>query len=253
MSVSLCALKWLHSFIPGLNDSNDPLNEKFLSRITNSVQRNSIKLKNRKQPLTKNMIIDMVSELPEHSSLTELRDTLIPVFAYSLLLRHDEITHINCMHIESVQEGLKILIPSSKTDVMRGGQFVYLSKSNSLVFDLFSKYLAKSGMSIGDNRFLFPSLVYDMRSKQVKISDKILSYDQYRSIIKKMTESLGLDSSLFGTHSCRSGGASVLASNLSEYELMLNGRWRDSRSIGSYIEISDEKRFDMNSSLNLHI
>ena len=46
-----------------------------------------------------------------------MRDNLVPCLASALLLRHDEISHINCSHITLSDEGLKFFIPSLKTDV----------------------------------------------------------------------------------------------------------------------------------------
>ena len=59
-----------------------------------------------------------------------MRDNLVPCLASALLLRHDEISHINCSHITLSDEGLKFFIPSSKTDVYRQGKFVFLAKDN---------------------------------------------------------------------------------------------------------------------------
>ena len=114
VSTALCALKWLHSFVPGLNPTNDPLNDVFLSRISNSSWRYQFDPKVRKEPFSDNMIKDILRALPQDPSLTELRDALIPAFAYSLILRHDEVVHINCLHIIENENGLKIFIPTSK-------------------------------------------------------------------------------------------------------------------------------------------
>ena len=45
VSDALISLKWLHSFIPGLNSQNDPLQEEFLFRITQSINRTKAKMK----------------------------------------------------------------------------------------------------------------------------------------------------------------------------------------------------------------
>ena len=49
-------------------------------------------------------------------SLHQMRDNLVPCLASALLLRHDEISHINCSHITLSDEGLKFFIPFLKTD-----------------------------------------------------------------------------------------------------------------------------------------
>ena len=123
VSDALISLKWLHSFIPGLNSQNDPLQEEFLFRITQSINRTKAKMKERKTPLSEEMISQIVAHplKKSNASLIELRDTLIPGLAFALLLRHDEVAHLSCKHICQNDAGPKIHIPSSKTDVVREG------------------------------------------------------------------------------------------------------------------------------------
>ena len=118
-----------------------------------------------------------------------------------------------------------------------------MSNENNLILENFKKYLKRANLKIGDNCFLFPTLKFDYKLRKVVMTEKILSYDKYRMIVKNAVEQLGLDSSFFITHSCRSGGASQLASQVSQCELMVNGRWRSTSSLGSYVEISDKVRF----------
>ena len=224
VSTALSAFRWLHGFVPGLNCLNDPLSDQFLTKIANGVSRSQAKAKSRKQPLSEDMVKSILLEVKKDLTRVEYRDALIIAFAYSLLLRADEVTHVNCQHIHKGEEGLKIFIPTSKTDAMRGGQFVFLSKSNSLLMGIFWEYLERVGLLLWQNKFLFPMIAFDFCSNKNQIANRILSYDNYRAIIKKHIGKLGLDIAKFGTHSCRSGGASAIASKVSQYQLLLNGR-----------------------------
>ena len=239
--------------MPGLNPSNDPANDLFLSKIVESSNRNSYKMKQRKKPLSSDMIKGIINLLPTEPTLTQLRDCLIPVLSYALLLRHDETSHLNCNHFMPETEGFKIHIPSSKTDTYRDGKYVYLSKENRSLFDLLMRYLAKSKLYIGMNHFLFGPIVFNKSTKNYEIENQKLSYDVFNKITKDAVSKLGLDPNEFGTHSARSGGATCLAPNISEYNLMLNGRWSDPRSIGSYVETSSSERFEMNQILNINL
>ena len=127
MSTAVVALKWLYSFIPGINALNNPLNEDFLTRMVQSESRNRRKLKQRKKPLSNDMVKELLSKInfAKDPSLSELRNALIPCLAYALLLRHDEISHINCNHFSIVSDGLKLFIPSSKlTFIGKGNMFI---------------------------------------------------------------------------------------------------------------------------------
>ena len=251
---AVCGLKWLNTFIPGLNSQNDPMKEEFLSRISQSCNRDLAKMKIRKKPLTDEILKLIIKNFLElkKPSLLQLRNTLIPCLAYSLLLRHDEISHINMLHISKTDLGLKILIPSSKTDTFRQGKYVFLSKEISDVYNLFFRYTKMAQLGYTKNHFLFCPIVFSPKSKKFSLKNAKLSYDVYRNIVKEAVSSLGIDPTEYSTHSCRSGGATALADKVTQFELMLTGRWSDPRSIGSYVETSDEKRFEISSYLGFN-
>ena len=246
---ALTSLKWLHIFIPGLNSSNNPLNDDLLSRLVDSVNRNEVKEKSRKKPLTSEMINATINNLPKNPTLTELRDALIPALAFALLLRHDELSHLNFNHFTQLPEGLKIFIPSSKTDTYREGKYVFLSNENVSVYNLLFKYVSKSDHDFKSNCFFFAPI--SITKGSFRLENKKLSYDVFSKIIKQTVAKQGLNPEQYGTHSARSGGATALYPLTNQYEILLSGRWADPRSLGSYIEVSPSSRFEINSRLNL--
>ena len=94
-------------------------------------------MKLRKKSLSSEMIHSILKK--SSPSLSQACNALIPSLAYALLLRHDETSHLNCSHFSAEDDGLRILIPSSKTDTYREGKFVFLSKENHSLYDLFFK------------------------------------------------------------------------------------------------------------------
>ena len=181
-----------------------------------------------------------------------LRDCLIPVLSFALLLRHDEASHLNCNHFSEEDQGLKILIPSSKTDSFRQGKFVFLSRKNHSVFKLIAQYLSKANLDFGQNHFFFGPIEFNKVKRRFEVGNKKLSYDVYNKIYKDAVSKLGLNPDNYGTHSARSGGASCLAPHISQFDLMLSGRWSDPRSIGSYVETPDVRRYEINEILNIN-
>ena len=246
---ALTSIKWLQYFIPGVNSLNNPLNDDFLSRLVESANRNDPKQKARKKPLTHDIINAIIKNLSSHPSLTELRNTLIPVLAFALLLRHDELSHLNFNHFQVMDDGLRIHIPSSKTDIYREGKYVYLSKGNSAVYDMIFNYSLSAGLDFNANHFFFSPIVY--KEGRLSLENRKLAYDVFSSVVKTAVSKLGLDPKEFGTHSARSGGASALFPFVNQYELLISGRWADPRSLGSYVEIPASNRFDINSRLSL--
>ena len=252
VSNALVSIKWLHGFMPGLNALNDPANDRFLSKIVESCNRNFAKMKQRKEPLSPEMIKILIESVPKNATLTQLRDCLIPVLSFSLLLRHDEASHLNCNHFSEEDQGLKILIPSSKTDSFRQGKFVFLSRKNHSVFKLIAQYLSKANLNFGQNHFFFGPIEFNKVKRRFEVGNKMLSYDVYNKIYKDAVSKLGLNPDNYGTHSARSGGASCLAPHISQFDLMLSGRWSDPRSIGSYVETPDVRRYEINEILNIN-
>lgn len=116
------ALKWIHNFVPGINKFNDPLDNRIVKCVVESALRSLVVKRNAKEPLSANFMSIIVNSINKNSSLLDARDCLIISLAYSLLLRHDEISHMLCSHISVLKSGLRILIPSSKTDVYKNGQ-----------------------------------------------------------------------------------------------------------------------------------
>ena len=111
INATMASLKWIHSFIPGVNNWNNPMNDDFLSKIVSSSNRRPSGPKNQKKPIKGEMILHML-RISNLDCLVELRNCLIVLFAFCLLLRHDELSHVTLNHIEDTEEGYKILIPN---------------------------------------------------------------------------------------------------------------------------------------------
>ena len=143
---------------------------------------------------------------------------------------------------------MKFFIPTSKTDVYRNGKTVFLAKQEGeiSVYNILLKYMQKAGLSFGQNHFLFFPIAYDCAI------NRKMSYSSYAKIVKDQLSGIGLDAGLYGTHSLRSGGATDLSTAVTRFELLTAGRWRDARSLASYVKISEERRFDMSRNLFLH-
>ena len=248
MGGAKAALKWVHSFIPGMNKCSNPMNDELLEKITSGVFRKEGRPVQHKKPITGHMISKLAT-LSDLNDLIELRNFLVVICAHNLLLRHDEISHLTCNLIQEVEKGFVIRIPRSKTDKFRNGKNVFLAKNASphSASSLLSSYLVLAGLKLGMNHFLFCPVKRNVSSGKIKLCNSKLSFASFSSIIKIAISRLGLDPKLYGTHSCRAGGATDLAPKASEMELLVSGRWADPRSIRHYVEIDQGERFRLNS------
>ena len=245
VSSAINALKWLHNFVPGVNSNNDPLNEKMLKLVVDSAMRHLPKNKRTKKPLEHEFINRVLSDAKDASLLVDVRDRLIISLSYTLLFRHDEIAHISCAHLSFVHGGLKITIPSSKTDVYKNGGNALLNRGK--VFSLLMRYMEMAGLSLGDAHFLFGPII--RQGDRDCIGNSKLSYNSYLKLLKSCLSLYGYNPDQYGFHSCRSGGATSLASQVTKYELLNGGRWKDARSLSHYVKLSDKRRMQFSSML----
>ena len=68
--------------------------------------------------------------------------------------------------------------------------------------------------------------------------------------MKSVLTEHGYNADDFGFHSCRSGGASTLASHVTKYELMNAGRWKSARSLSHYVKVSDKRKMQFSGLLS---
>ena len=246
VSTAFNALKWLHNFVPEINQFNDPLNDKILKMVVDSALRHLPKRRVSKLPLSNEFIDKILIDAANCTTLVEIRDKLILSLSYTLLFRHDEISHISCAHLSLISGGLNILIPSSKTDVYKNGNQALLSKGR--VLSLLEKYMALAGLSVGEPHFLFGPIIRQRSRDCIKNSK--LSYNSYRKILRSQLLAYGYNPDQYGFHSCRSGGATSLANKISKFELQSAGRWKNARSLAHYVKIPNKRRLQFSSMLS---
>ena len=236
----------MNSFVPGINQYNDPLNDKFLKLVVDSALRHLPLRARKKTPLSGEFVSKLLDEADRLSALVDIRDRLIISLSYTFLLRHDEIAHISCSHLAIVSGGVKIAIPSSKTDVYKHGNHVLLSQGR--VLSLLRQYMSLAGLAIGDNHFLFGPII--RQGNRDCVQNNKLSYTSYWKILKSVLTAHGYDAKLYGFHSCRSGGASSLAGHVTKYELLNAGRWKSARSLSHYVKIPDKRKMQFSELLS---
>ena len=82
-----------------------------------------------------------------------------------------------------------------------------------------------AGLSLGDAHFLFGPII--RQGDRDCIGNSKLSYNSYLKLLKSCLSLYGYNPDQYGFHSCRSGGATSLATKVTKYELLNSGRWKD--------------------------
>ena len=115
------------------------------------------------------------------------------------------------------------------------------------MLNLLKLYMLKACLFIGEPKFLFGQIVE--RKDVVSLQNDKLSYISYRATGQHVSS--GLDPNLYSFHSCQSGGASTLASKVTQFELMNCGRWKSARSIAHYVKLPDKRKLQFSKILSL--
>ena len=77
-----------------------------------------------------------------------------------------------------------------------------------------------------------------------------MTYSNVRDVVKAKASQIGLNKSLYSTHSMRAGGATAAANaGTSERILQKHGRWASSQSKDRYVKDSLSKRLKVSKSL----
>ena len=168
----------VHNFVPYLNRHNDPLEDKLVKCMLESALHSLASKPNSKKKLSADFIKSIVTTV-DTTCLQDLRNCSIISLSYSLLLRHDEVSHLLCSHISNVKGGLSFFISSSKTDVHKNGKSLILAKEDSpvSVYNLLSTYLSLANLRLGADHFLFGPISFDNVTKVSFIENSNLAYN----------------------------------------------------------------------------
>ena len=247
-------LKWLHSFT-SINVHN-PFDHPICRNLLETIKRShSSPIK--KLPVSPRIIQKIVDKYGQKdASLADLRLACICSIGYSVLLRYNELSNIRVHHIEMHEGYIKILIPQSKTDVYREGNYIFIKRpaNQYCPVSVLERYIQVAEIDPGSNLHLFRPIRWFKSIEGYKLCGSKLSYTRCREIFKQCLDSIGYDSSLYGLHSLRAGGATAAVANnpnLSERMLKLNGRWKSSTAKDMYIQEDITKRLEITNYMGL--
>jgi integrase len=178
----------------------------------------------------------------------DLQFFFMVALAYDACLRWDDLVDIRFGDMIWTKEYVKIFLVSCKTDKQKDGQWctIMVSDKPYSAFRILLRILAylmsfaghfatTFGVSLEEapvsftfthlpGGHMFPNLL------------KQWSYDQFMRRLKKSCRNVGLDPSLFGTHSMRRGANSDnVAHGVPDTICMQNGRWKTFSAYAGYI------------------
>ena len=235
----------------------NPLDNLLCRNIIEAAKRSKTAPVKKKLPISSDMIREIINKYATPgATLKELRTACICTLGYAGFFRYDELSNISANHIEQEVEHIRLFVPQSKIDVYREGNYVFIKclRNQYCPVALLERYMNEADIDPNSNLPIFrPVRLYKSKKRYALYGTK-LSYTRCREVLKECLESLGHNSTLYGLHSLRSGGATVAVNNnpeLPERMLKLHGRWKSSIAKDMYIQESINKRLTITNSLGL--
>ena len=151
---------------------------------------------------------------------------------------------------------LKLFIESSKTDIYRDGNWVFIALLGGSYYpvSILKRYLSKAGFSSYSDRYIFSTISKhnNVNKRVLAKSNRPIAYNTIRSVVLSAFAAIGEDRSLFGTHSMRAGGATAAANGgVCDRLFRKHGRWLSDRSKDRYVQEDLKNKLFVSQNLGL--
>lgn len=243
------ALSWLHRVACQDPFTNSPI----LQSTLDGLRRQLAAPRRKKEPVTIEMLQKLAGDIGRFPSLAQSRLLTICLLSFAGFLRYDEITKLRCCDV-SFQDGhLQLKITSSKTDQLREGAVVVITKtkSDTCPVSRLQEYIRIASINLSSKERLFRGIIKTKRGEHLRKGGSF-SYTRFRELLMEKFKELGYDTARLGVHSFRSGGATQAAnSGVPDRLFKRHGRWRSENAKDGYIKDSLEARLSVSAQLGL--
>ena len=236
---------------------DNPMDHKFVKTVMEGPKRlaSTHCKKRQKEPITSDMMKSIIDAYRSPSNLLHHRFIVLCLLGFNGFLRISELSEIRVGDLEFDDECLKITIPKAKNDQIREGHIVFIARSNSDYCPVrwAQQYLQDTTLNSQPNSFLICRLAKTKRGHNA-IGSRPLSYatvnSQFHSLISPFCEKQ--NSSSYGLHSLRSGGASTAINNgVSDRLVGKHGRWKSGHCRDRYLKDDKDSRLSVTKAMKL--
>ncbi|KAK3108077.1 hypothetical protein FSP39_000719 [Pinctada imbricata] len=231
---TIYSIKWAHEIAGFSNPCDSFLVRSSIQGAKRLLGRQSIP----KEPISPNILQSMVKHFGQNSNLYDKRTVAMCVTAYSGFLRFSELVNLKCSDIEFHDQYMTLFIEKSKTDQLREGRRIFIAKLDSIAcpVQILKDYMSLAKLDTSNSGFLFRQLSFCKKTSTYQLR-KVgkLSYTRVRELLLEKLVFLGLDPTVFGLHSLRSGGATAAANaGISDRLFKKHGRWKSDKAKDGY-------------------
>jgi integrase len=240
LSRRLVALKYWHTYQGFPDPTTHPIVTKTMKGITHTHG----KPKEKARPLTPEDLQSIAEVLQKETSLLALRNNAILQIGFFGALRRSELVNIQYEHIKWQQEGIEILLPSSKTDQAHEGQYCAIPYGNALLCPVTALERWLTFAKINEGAIF-------RRITSNTLSQTALTPLSINHIIQRCAKAADLTyAKQFSAHSLRRGLATSAArAQTPIHVIMRAGRWKQVNTVMEYIEASE--RFSENAAVTV--
>lgn len=232
----LVALKHWHTY----QNQADPTAHPLIQKTLRGIARTHGKPPEKAPVLSIEQLTQLVAQLNQSSTLSSSRDNALLQIGFFGAFRRSELVAIQWGHITFVPEGVKILIPRSKTDPEAMGQLCAIPYGQLPLCPVTAlrKWQEATGFTGG---FVFRAIRHGKC-----YSEKNLTPKSVGTLIKKYAiKHQWPNAENYSGHSLRRGFATVASQRgASLGAIMRQGRWRHEATVHGYIQ--EGKLFEAN-------
>ncbi|MEM7789199.1 MAG: site-specific integrase [Bacteroidota bacterium] len=190
--------------------------------------------------------------VPPGTALRARRDKAILLLGFAAALRRSELAAVRTEHLAFTPDGLRLLIPKSKSDQEGAGQVVgvaYGERPETCPVRAVRSYLAAASRELADQGRPSPlsGAVFRSVGRWGRLGRKAITGKTVANVVKHHAEAAGLDPALYAGHSLRAGFATSAArAGKHDRSIQKQTRHRSARTLAEYVR--EGRLFDDNAS-----
>lgn len=209
----------------------DPAGGLVVRKVLSGIRRTVGVARNKKTPVLSCGIKAMLETLPD--GLLGVRDRAILLVGFSGAFRRSELVGIQVENVEFSGDGMKILLPFSKTDQEGAGRIVAIKRGSAACpVAALEAWLQAAGIKSGP--------VFRCVDRHSRLSETALTSQSIARIVKRAAVAAGIDASNISGHSLRSGFVTTAAlAGASEANIARTTGHKSIEILRGYIRVAD--------------
>ena len=243
------AVSWVHQVAGCEPIAQSP----FVQATVAGLKRSLAKPKEKKEPVTVDMLAALVDSLGQSPALSDVRLAASCLLAFAGFLRFDELTKLRCCDVVFGKTSMSVRIIASKTDQYRQGDSIIVARTGTKTCPvaMMERYFLMGSLAQSSSLPVFRGITRTKNGERLRATGH-LSYTRMRELFHEKWKELGFDASKFGLHSLRAGGATAAANaGVPDRLFKRHGRWRSESAKDGYVKDSREALLSVTRSLKL--